>query len=45
MRGRDHQEPFVIERNGARLLLCHGDSLCTDDLPYQETRAVLTADN
>jgi UDP-2,3-diacylglucosamine hydrolase len=34
-------DPFVIERNGARLLLCHGDSLCTDDVPYQHTRAVL----
>jgi UDP-2,3-diacylglucosamine hydrolase len=34
-------DPFVIERNGKRLLLCHGDSLCTDDLPYQQTRAVL----
>jgi UDP-2,3-diacylglucosamine hydrolase len=34
-------DPCAIERNGKRLLLCHGDTLCTDDVPYQQTRAVL----
>ena len=34
-------DPIMIERNGRRLVLSHGDSLCTDDLPYQTTRAVL----
>ena len=34
-------DPCLIERNGQRLLLCHGDTLCTDDVPYQQTRAVL----
>ena len=34
-------DPCLIERNGQRLLLCHGDALCTDDVAYQQTRAVL----
>jgi UDP-2,3-diacylglucosamine hydrolase len=34
-------DPFVIERNGQRLLLCHGDALCADDIAYQRTREVL----
>jgi len=34
-------DPHVIERNGRRLLLCHGDSLCTDDVAYQRVRATL----
>ena len=34
-------DPWVIERNGKRLLLCHGDAFCTADLAYQQTRAVL----
>ena len=34
-------DPFVIERTNQRILLCHGDSFCTDDLPYQQTRATL----
>lgn len=34
-------DPTVIERAGQRILLCHGDSLCTDDHAYQRTRAVL----
>ncbi len=34
-------DPYVVERNNKRLLLCHGDSLCADDLAYQQTRAVL----
>ena len=31
----------VIARDGKRVLLCHGDTLCTDDVAYQRTRAVL----
>ncbi len=34
-------DPTLIERNGKRLLLCHGDALCTDDSAYQRTRAIL----
>jgi UDP-2,3-diacylglucosamine hydrolase len=34
-------DPHVIERNGRRVLLCHGDALCTDDVAYQRTRASL----
>ena len=34
-------DPHLIERNGRRLLLCHGDSLCTDDVAYQRVRATL----
>ena len=34
-------DPLVIERNGQRLCLCHGDALCVDDVAYQRTRAVL----
>lgn len=34
-------DPFVIDRNGQRLLLCHGDALCVDDVAYQRTRSVL----
>lgn len=34
-------DPCLIERNGKRVLLCHGDALCTDDVPYQQMRLVL----
>jgi UDP-2,3-diacylglucosamine hydrolase len=34
-------DPHVIERDGLRLVLCHGDGLCTDDVAYQRTRVVL----
>jgi UDP-2,3-diacylglucosamine hydrolase len=34
-------DPLVIERSNQRILLCHGDSLCTDDLAYQQTRTLL----
>lgn len=34
-------DPWVIERSDQRIVLCHGDSLCTDDLAYQQTRAML----
>jgi UDP-2,3-diacylglucosamine hydrolase len=31
-------DPSVIEIEGERLLLMHGDTLCTDDVPYQTFR-------
>ena len=34
-------DPSVIELEGARALLMHGDLLCTDDLGYQQTRRLL----
>jgi len=39
------QDPIVIELNGERVLVTHGDALCTDDHSYQELRSsVRTAD-
>ena len=32
-------DPCVIEIEGERVLLMHGDTLCTDDVPYQAFRA------
>ncbi len=32
-------DPCVIDIEGERLLLMHGDTLCTDDAPYQAFRA------
>ncbi|WP_407276714.1 UDP-2,3-diacylglucosamine diphosphatase [Halothiobacillus sp. DCM-1] len=32
---------FVLEQGSQRLLLCHGDTLCTDDLAYQAMRQQL----
>lgn len=34
-------DPTVIERYGRRLLVSHGDALCTDDAPYQRLRALV----
>jgi len=34
-------EEHVLELYGERVLLMHGDSLCTDDLPYQQFRALV----
>jgi UDP-2,3-diacylglucosamine hydrolase len=34
-------EEHVIELYGERVLLMHGDSLCTDDIAYQQLRAVV----
>jgi len=34
-------DPTVVEFNGERTLLMHGDTLCTDDGAYQEFRAVV----
>lgn len=39
------QDPMVIELDGERVLVTHGDALCTDDYSYQELRSsVRTAD-
>ena len=39
------QDPIVIELDGERVLVTHGDALCTDDHSYQELRSsVRTAD-
>jgi len=35
------EDPYVIERNGVRLLLSHGDAFCTDDVEYQKLRATV----
>ena len=32
------QDPSAIDLNGARTLLMHGDTLCTDDIEYQNFR-------
>jgi UDP-2,3-diacylglucosamine hydrolase len=34
-------DPTVLEVDGRRLLLTHGDALCTDDVPYQKLRALV----
>jgi UDP-2,3-diacylglucosamine hydrolase len=34
-------EEHVIDLYGERVLLMHGDSLCTDDIPYQQFRAMV----
>ena len=34
-------DPTVVEFAGERTLLMHGDTLCTDDVAYQEFRAVV----
>jgi UDP-2,3-diacylglucosamine hydrolase len=34
-------DPSVVELDGKRVLLMHGDSLCTDDVEHQKTRQVL----
>jgi UDP-2,3-diacylglucosamine hydrolase len=34
-------DPTVIELNGERTLLMHGDTLCTDDMEYQNLRTHL----
>ena len=33
------QDPTLIELDGIRVLLMHGDTLCTDDVDYQRYRA------
>jgi UDP-2,3-diacylglucosamine hydrolase len=35
------EEPFCININGHQVALMHGDSLCTDDVSYQEFRTMV----
>ncbi len=37
-------DPSVVELYGRKVLLCHGDTLCTDDVHYQQVR-VMTRDS
>jgi UDP-2,3-diacylglucosamine hydrolase len=32
------EEPVILEAFGRRVVLCHGDALCTDDIEYQRFR-------
>jgi UDP-2,3-diacylglucosamine hydrolase len=34
-------DPVITQLDGERVLLTHGDALCTDDHPYQELRSVV----
>lgn len=34
-------EPTLVDLDGTPTLLLHGDSLCTDDIPYQQLRRTL----
>ncbi len=34
-------DEHVVDLYGERVLLMHGDSLCTDDIPYQQFRALV----
>ncbi len=34
-------EEHVVDLYGEKVLLMHGDSLCTDDIPYQQFRAMV----
>ncbi len=33
-------DPSLVELHGERLLLSHGDAMCTDDVEYQQVRAM-----
>ncbi len=33
-------DPTIVDLYGTGVLLCHGDSLCTDDVEYQKIRAM-----
>jgi UDP-2,3-diacylglucosamine hydrolase len=33
-------DPTIVDLYGESVLLCHGDSLCTDDVEYQQVRAM-----
>lgn len=35
------EEPFLFEHLGRRIALVHGDALCTDDIDYQNFRAMV----
>ena len=39
--GRLLVDPTIVELHGRRVLLTHGDALCTDDEPYQKLRALV----
>jgi len=34
-------EEYVVDLYGQKVLLMHGDSLCTDDIPYQQFRSLV----
>jgi UDP-2,3-diacylglucosamine hydrolase len=34
-------DPVIAELDGERVLITHGDALCTDDHPYQELRSIV----
>ena len=36
-------DPYVFDLHGARTVLLHGDTLCTDDLEYQQFRRMVRA--
>jgi len=36
-------DPTIVDLYGENILLCHGDSLCTDDVQYQQIRAMTRA--
>ena len=36
-------DPVVAQMDGERVLITHGDALCTDDHPYQELRSIVRA--
>lgn len=36
-----HREPVLLQEGGERLLLLHGDELCTDDEDYQRYRRIV----
>jgi len=36
-------DPTVVDMYGENVVLCHGDSLCTDDVHYQQIRAMTRA--
>ncbi|MDH5710143.1 MAG: UDP-2,3-diacylglucosamine diphosphatase [Gammaproteobacteria bacterium] len=35
------EEPYMLEINGKKTLLLHGDTLCTDDIEYQKFRTMV----
>jgi UDP-2,3-diacylglucosamine hydrolase len=39
--GRLLADPVIADLDGERVLLTHGDALCTDDHPYQELRSIV----
>tara|TARA_B100001059_G_scaffold218051_1_gene237870 strand:- start:437 stop:1156 length:720 start_codon:yes stop_codon:yes gene_type:complete len=38
------QDPAIVHKNGLKLLLLHGDTLCTDDKEYQRFRSLVRSD-